>query len=504
MLEYKRIAKNAGFLYIRMLFNLFISLYTSRLILQALGIVDFGIYNVVGGIITMVAFFQSALTNVSMRFFSCELGAKHKQKLKKLFRFYITCFCLLGLASLVLSIPIGLYVVNDILVIPSNRIFAANTIFIFSIMSFVASIVTITFNASIVAHECMSVYAYIGMFQAISKLTIAFILLNVGYDRLILYGVMEVLVSLIVLFIYWLYVKSKFEEYSIKPYWSKEYAKTFFPFVSWNLVGCGVWALNQQGINMLLNIFFNPVVNAARGISVQVTGLTKMFSSSIYFAFSPQIIKNFASGDYDTYRNLLYNSSRYSFFMAWIVSLPVMLNTSFLLDLWLVEVPDVAPRMTILTIIFVLIDVLNEPIWTAVQASGYVQTYQLWGNVIFTMAFPLSYVTLRLGHDCYTPFYVLIILRTIYIFIILLLVKNYIEVQYQEYLLKVIRPIVSVVVICLILCLTSSYLISDDGWIRFISISLISLIVSAFAILFVGMGVNERRFVINKIKSKIK
>lgn len=499
MTDYKRIAKNSIYLYCRMVFSLLISLYTSRVILKVLGFEDFGLYNVVGGILLMIAFFQSSLTNVNVRFFCFEQGKDDLERLRKIFRFSITCYCMIAILVLIIAETIGLWFVNTKLIIPSDRLFAANIIYQCSIVSFLFSLLSIPSNAAVIAHEKMHVFSYIGIFQSTSNLLIAICLQFSTYDKLVLYGSLQTIISFISLFFYTYYAKAYFSEFSLHRYWDKGLFNEMFPYVSWNMVGCAVWSLNSQGVNILINIFFGAIVNAARGIAFQVSNLISIFSLNLYSAFRPQITKLYASGNYEEFQTLIFRSTRYSFFMAWLIALPILYHLSFIMNLWLGKYPPDTIIFTELTIVFVLIDFLNEPIWTAVQASGHLKRYQIWGNFIYVISFPIIFVLFMIGCEAYYSMIVLIVVRFLRFFIILNMVSFVININFMLYMKLVIIPILCVVSISFIGFVPFRIILGYSSLFINVCGMIICCLINGLVVYYYGFDVEEKRLVRSKL-----
>lgn len=483
-----------------MMINVVVSLYTSRLILEALGIVDFGLYNVVGGIIGLITFFQSTLTNVNMRFFSVGIGRNDEHYLRNIYTFSNYLFIMILVAVVVLSESFGVWMVNSWINIPCNRILAANVIFQCSVFSFAISLFSITSNAAVIAHEDMKAFAFVGLFQSFARLGVAFLLLKIYTDRLILYGFAELLIQACAFIYLSLFSKKHYKEFSISIRKNKVLKKEFFPFISWNVFGCFVWALNSQGINLLLNKFFDAAVNAARGFAFQINNLSNMFSSNLFAAFRPQIIKTYSNHEWSAYQKLVCKSSNYSFSLTWLLAIPIIININYLLSLWLKNVPQYTSIFSVLTLIFGLINVFNEPIWAGVQASGLLKRYQLYGNLIFLVAFPLSYVCLRLGADAYFPMLVLVVVRVIYIISVVYIVRQELCINFIDYLRKVIFPCVVMLTISMIVIIP--FVFVSDSLLKLICSTIVSSIANLVLFYLIMLDTDEKRNVSDFIKNK--
>ncbi len=503
----KKIAKNSLFLTVRVLFNLFITLYTSRIILKELGVTDFGLFNVVGGLVGIIGFFQSVLSNVNVRFFSNLIGAKQDYLLRKYVEFCNIFYLLIILIVVFFAETVGVWFINKVLVIPEDRLFACNIVFQSSILIFALSTINVIYNSLIIAREDMHIYSYVGIIQSFGKLAIALGLGLFLYDHLIIYSLLNVLLFVLVLSFSIYYVIKNYSEVSFKMKWNNEIFREFAPFASWNLVGCGVWAMNTQGINILLNNAFDPTVNAARAIATQISNSTKIFAVNTITSFRPQIISSYSEKNYDRYNELIYTSSRFSFYLLWVLALPLMLSLPFVLDLWLIDVPEYAAIFCIYTICFTLVDMLNEPIWSAVQATGFIKKYQLYGNVVFALALPVSYVLVDwLKMSPVSPFIALFVIRLIYFFVLLPVVRRQAKISLTVYFTRVIVNIVVVVVTSLVLSFIGSQLLSylkiEPMLLNLLQVAII-FVSCLVVIVTLGLTKTERKTVLQYIKKKI-
>lgn len=375
---YSKIAKNTMMLYFRMLLNMIVSFYTSRIVLDALGIDDFGIYNVVGGIVVLFTFLNTAMSSATQRFLTFELGKKSGvERLSKVFSTSLNIHVLISFFIVILSETIGLYFLNEFMVIPSERMVAANVVYQCSILSCIMGIMTLPFNAIIVSYEYMDVFAWISIFDVILKLVIAYLLYITFFDKLIVYSVLLFLVTLITSIIYVLYCYKKFPECKYRCVRDRSLFKSMCSFAGWNLIGNFAYICFTQGLNILLNMFFGPAVNAARGIAVQMQGVIGRFAGSFQIAVNPQITKKYAANNMDGMYLLLYKSSKISFFLLFIVSYPIILQTENILNFWLVDVPNYTVSFFRIIICISMIEVLANPLNIGAQATGKVKKYQI-------------------------------------------------------------------------------------------------------------------------------
>ena len=453
----KRIARNTIFLYIRMIVVMGVSLYTSRIVLNALGVVDFGINNVVGGVVTMLAFFTSALTNSTQRYLNIELGRNNIEAAGRVFRSSLLIYIALAFIVFIAAEAIGLWLLHYKLIIPADRMDAASWVLQASIASFCITIIGATFNAAIIARENMKMFAYVGLAEALMRLSIAFAILYAPVDKLKLYAVLFALSSIIVQLSYAAISLSKYPECRLRLLWDKSLVRGLSGFIGWNTFSAAVWVVNEQGINILLNFFFGPVVNAAKAIASQVSGAINGFSVNFFTAIKPQIITSYAADELDYFRQLVFDSNRYSFYLLWTLCLPLLLRMDYVLHLWLGNPPDAATAFCLWTLIHCLVYVFENPFWTATQAIGKLRRYCMIGSSVYLMAFPVSYVLLKLGFPAISVFQVVVLFRIAFIVTVILIVNSYFPLHLGAYARQVLQPIVLV----LVTSLAASYVVSE-------------------------------------------
>jgi O-antigen/teichoic acid export membrane protein len=498
----KRIAKNTMMLYFRMLLTMAVSLFTVRLVLNTLGVVDYGIYNVVGGIVVMFSFLSSTMTSASQRFFAFELGRSDMVQLKRTFSLTITIYAVIAVIVMLLAETLGLWLLNNKLVIPVERMDAANWIYQFSILSFIVTIMTIPYDAAIIAHENMNVYAYMSIIEVLLKLVIVYVLVLFSFDKLKLYACLIFATTCIITFIYRTICKRKYQECSFKFYWDRGLFNTLMRYSGWNLFGATAGILNNQGINILLNMFFGPIVNAARAIAYQISGAVNQFVFNFTTAVNPQITKYYAAGEQQQMMSLVFQSSKLSYYLLFFLSMPVIVETNFILNLWLKETPEYVVLFTRLVVITALIDTLSNPLITAALATGNIKKYQIVVGGMLLLNLPVSYFFLKLGFMPEVTMYVAIVISTICLFLRLQMLKGMVGLSMGDYFKKVIRAIISVSVVAysipVILCFQM-----DESFIRFIIVGFTGAIVSVTTIYFLGLSTNERQFIIQIIKSRV-
>ena len=374
----ERIAKNTVLLYIRTIIVLLISLYSSRMILKALGAVDLGIYNVVGGIVALMVFFRTSLSKATSRFITYELGGKgDSSSLSRIFSSAMTIHVLIAVSAVLLGETLGIYILNNWTDIPEIRQNAAFWVFQCSLVVFCLQIVTSPYESIIIAHENMSVFAYMSILSAILKLLIVFVLLGSSFDRLVLYGVLLAFVDAIILLFYFLYDKRKYPAFRFRFMWDSEYSKKIFSFSGWTLLGSSANAATQQGVGLLFNNFVGLIANTALGFAYQINGALVQFVGSFQTAFNPQVIKLYAQNELTQMHVLMIRASKFSFVLAYMFALPLIFNMSFVLDLWLGDVPQYTVEFCQLILVCCIIDSISGVFNTAITATGEIKGFQI-------------------------------------------------------------------------------------------------------------------------------
>ena len=502
----KRIAKNTLHLYARMLLLLGLSLYTSRIVLATLGVEDFGLYNVVGGIVTMFAFLNAAMGNSSHRFITFSLGKGDIKESRDVFGATCLIHWILAGVILILAETIGLWLLHNKMVIPESRMVAADWVYQFSIIACVISIITVPYNATIIAHEKMGAFAYITILDAVLKLLIVYLIQISSFDKLIFYAALILCVKLLDIIIYLIYCLKNFEEtrnfrVSIKIPQFKEMTS----FAGWSLIGNLAYAGYTQGLNILLNLFFGPAINAARGVAVQIEGAVKGFVVNFQTAVNPQIIKSYAQGDYSRLHTLIFASSKFSFFLLLCMVMPICIESNTILNIWLKEVPQYTALFTILILIISLSEPLRNPIDRANQATGKIRNYQIVEGGLLLLIVPLSYLILKIGGEPYAVFIVQLVVMYSVQVARLFLVCHKIKMSKREYVKRVLIRVTLVTIFSSIIPLVIHFSIPQS-----LVSSIIVIILSVVCVLscsfFIGLTKNERFLVISKIaafKSKV-
>lgn len=493
----KRIAKNTLMLYVRMLFTMAVSLFTSRVILQTLGIEDYGIYNVVGGVITMFTFINSAMVSSTQRYLNFELATGNEEKLKSIFNTSLQIHALIALAIILLGETVGLWFVMNKLVIPETRMTAAMWVYQCSILSCVVGVMSTPYNADIIAHEKMSAFAYISILDVCLKLLIVYLLVISPYDKLIVYAILVLAIQLLIIYIYTRYCNKHFKESLFQWKINRPLLKEMAGFAGWSFWGNLAAILYTQGLNMMLNIFFGPVVNAARAIAVQVQAAVQQFVGNFQMALNPQITKNYASGNLDQMHSLMFRSARFSFLLLFFISLPVILETEFILSVWLKTVPDDAVIFTQIMICISLIYTTANPCVIANQATGKVKVYQMVVGGILLTILPISYTVLKLGAPAYSVFIVHFCVESVAQFSRMYMLRKLINLPMRRYLQNIYIPIVATVAVAVVLPVIVHKQI-ENGWLRFIAVGCTCVVSVGLSAFFIGFTKNERLFFFDK------
>lgn len=496
----KRIVKNTLMLYIRMLFLMVVNLYTTRVILQVLGITDYGIYNVVGGIVAVFSILSQSLSSANSRFINFELGRRNYSRLKLVFSTGVTIQLLLAIIIAVFIEIVGSWFLNYKMIIPENRLFAANWVFQLSIITFCINLISVPYNAAIIAHERMSAFAYISIFEGIAKLAICYLVRISFIDRLITYAFFICLIQLVVRFIYTWYCKKYFEECSFNFVLDKPLMKELFSYAGWNFIGASAAILRTQGSNILINLFVGPIINAAQGIANQINQAFTGFSGNFLVAVNPQITKSYASGDIKYMNTLVNQSSRLSCYLLILLSFPIILNINGVLSVWLKTVPEHASSFASLTLILTIVEAISQPLMTAQLATGSVKYYQISVGGITLLNIPISYVLLKLGYSPESYLLVAITLSVLCLCVKLIIVRYYLQFSILKFIKEVLWNLLLVSTISSVLCSCFNRCLSEG--LLFLLLGVFSnVLISSMVIFFVGCSEKERLMVISKVKS---
>ncbi len=498
-----RIAKNTLFLYIRMLIILSIRLYTSRVVLQVLGISEYGVYTVVGGVVVMFSFLTTALSTAVSRYQTYSLGHDNIKVQQQVFS---TCLSIILIISLILIILIELiapWFLNTKLDIPDGLMNAAQWCLQFSIIAFFFNLFSIPYNASIIAHEKMNAYAYISVFEAILQLLIVSCLIFLKGNKLIWYGAMMAILAIVIRLIYGLYCRKNFQECKYSFSIDKALAKDIFGFTSWSILGNGAFILNTQGINIIMNMFFGVTINAARGIADQVQGAIMQLLLSFTTALNPQIVKSYASGDERYVNKLVCSGAKFSFFLSLLFAIPLELETEFILKLWLGNYPSYAPIFVRLAIIATMIDFLGNTIARAVWATGKVKSYYLLTSCISVLVLPISYIFYKKGFNPQFSYIVFILIYAILIPVRLRILKELMNFSPKQFVAYTIMPLIPVTLLSIIIPVVIRILMTPSVF-RLIIVAIVSISSTTFFAYFIGLTSEERSLLKNKFRHLLK
>lgn len=498
----KRIAKNTIVLYIRMIVMMVISFFTTRVVLEALGVDNYGISNVVGGLVAMFSIISSSLSGSVSRFITFGLGKGDMTALKKTFTTSLNIHIILAIIVVIAIETVGVWFLNNKMVIPADRLIAANWVLQCSVVTFAIGLLSVPYNAAIIAHEKMSAFAYMTIFDAVSRLAIVFCIKYYGGDRLILLAILNVIPTIISQLIYWIYCKRNFEECTYSFTWDKKIFKEISGFAVWNFIGCTAGTMKDQGVNIAINIFTGPAVNAARGIAMQVNSIVSRFISNFTIALNPQIIKDYAIGNLERMHKLIFTGTRFSYYLFMLLSIPIFFEIDTLLYWWLGQVPEHTVLFTRLVLILTLAEIISQTLITAQNATGNIRNYQIVVGGILLLNFPISYLLLYLGFEPETTIVVAIVISQICLAARLCFLRNSVKLPVKEFIKTVYIKVIIVTVISSLLPF-ACYWFMQPSITRFITVCCVSVITSAICIYYVGCNNSERDTIIKNIK-KIK
>ena len=482
-----------------MILIVLINLYISRAILSTMGVSDFGIYVVIGGLVMMFSIMSGSLSTAISRFITFELGRKDISQLKRVFSTSVIVQILISILVVVVGEIVGIWFLNYKMNIPSDRMIAANWVLQCSIFTFAINLINIPYNAVIIAHEHMSAYAYVSIFEILLKLFSVLLLPILPFDMLKSYAVLLLISSVLIRFCYTIYCYKKFEECRVKMIFDKQLVKEMGGFAGWNLIGNSAYLLNTQGVNLLSNIFFGVIVNASRGIATQVEHAISMFVNNFSMAINPQITKSYASGDFKRMHDLICCGSKCSFFLTLFIAIPFLLETEWILKTWLDVVPNYAPTFVRLTIIAVLTTVLSNALVTAMFATGKIKKYQIIVGLTGSLVFPTTWLFFELGYPASSAYIIYAIGYFILLFVRLYLMREMIKLPIMRFTKDVIVKSITVFTIASILPFFIHNLM-EESCLRTIVVSLISSISIFSTIYIIGLEKAEKRYIVDQIK----
>ena len=483
-------------LYVRMLFTMAVSLFTSRVILQTLGIEDYGIYNVVGGIVAMFSVLSGSMSSSISRFITFELGRGELHRLKTVFSTGVNIQLGMSLLVVVVAEAVGVWFLNCKMNIPEDRMVATNWVFQCSILTFVLNLLSVPYNAAIIAHEKMSAFAYISIIEVSLKLVIVYMLTASSFDRLITYSVLFLCVGAMIRFIYGYYCKRHFEECTYHFVYDKAILKSMTSFAGWNFLGNGAYMLNTQGVNILMNMYFGVAVNAARGVATQVDAALKQFVNNFTTAVNPQITKSYAQGDLNNMHKLVCRSAKFSAFLMLFFAVPIILETDTILSLWLKNPPAYASVFLKWIIISSFMDtVLANSLVTSMLATGNIKKYQIIVTTVGCLVFPLSWLAFQLGFEPQVSYILYFIIYSILLFVRLYLLRDMVKLPTMMYVHEVLFKVLPTMAICFaipsILVLTMG-----EGVARLVSTVVLSTMVTSVTVYHFGLNKSEKKYLI--------
>ncbi|MDR0844539.1 MAG: oligosaccharide flippase family protein [Tannerella sp.] len=495
----KRIAQNTMLLYARMLLTMLASLYISRIVLNVLGVEDFGIFGVVGGVVTLFSFLNSAMAGSTSRFLTFEIGRDDDEKLKKTFSSALTVHLLIAGLILVLGETVGWWFLKNKLVIPDGRMYAAIWVYQFSLVSMAISVTQIPYHALILAHEKMSVYAYIEMLNVFLKLGMVYLLLVVHADKLIVYAGLVLVISIIITLIYRLYCYKHYTRCRYRYGWERDVVYPMLSFSGWDLYGNMSTIVRTQGVNILLNLFFGPVMNAANMIAVQVQGAVMSFANNIVTATRPQIVKSYAKGDYQYTCDLVQNTSKFTCLLLLFLSLPLMVEAKYVLTLWLKNVPEHAVTFCIYVLIFNFFATISTVVVGAVHATGNIKRPSLINGSLYVMVLPVSYVAFRFNAQPEIPY----ICNALFVFAGMLsnvyTLKLYVpQFRANDFIVNVLCSVLCISLIAGVFSLAVRHFM-QEGLLRLLSVVFISTLSISISGYFLAMDKYARSLVKRKV-----
>lgn len=501
----KRIAKNTIYLYVRMIFFLLIKLYISRVALQVLGVLDYGIYNLVAGIIVMFSFLNSAMNGACQRFFNIALGENNLVKLKSYFINSVNIHFFIGVGTIILSETIGMYLLNDKLNIPEERMSAAYFTFHLAVASCFMTVLRTPYNAIIIAYEKMSFYAYVSIVEVVLNLAVVFILPIVDYDKLNLYSILMLSISIGILIVYVAYCNINFPVSRYKASFSKSIMKSIMSFSLWSTLSSLGNVVTKQALNIILNIFYGVAINAATAIMTQISAAVYSFIQNFQIAANPQLIQSYASKDFTYLKKLFRATSKISIYLMLYLAFPTMICMDEVLSLWLGKVPEYTAIFCILSFLALLVDALGGPMWTVIHASGRIKRYQTMIFFVRIMNIPLYYVMMYAGLEPYTALYLPIISNVIVIVNGIKLIRQILNLSGKEYFIHVIAPILKVGAISIVIPFLVAFLIHGavPNLVFIFCIYLISIISISISVYFCGLEQHEKSILTEKIIRKI-
>lgn len=495
----KRIAKNTLMLYFRQILIMLVSLYTVRVILNTLGAVDYGIYNVVAGVVTMFSFLSGAMATASQRYFAFEMGRGDEEALKKTFSVTVIVYAILAIIIVLLAETVGLWFINYKLVIPQERIHAARWIYQFSVMTCAVSVMTTPYLSLILSREKMEIYAWMSILEAVMKLLIVYLLNIISYDKLFVYGILLLAVTILNTTVYKIYCRRNFAESRFSFYWNSRTLKEMISFTGWFFFSMFSGTIQAQAVSVLCNIFFGPAVNAAQGIAVKIRSVSDTFANNFSTASRPQIIKNYASYNYRKMFELLYRTCKTTYYLTLIIVVSVIADIDTILRIWLVNVPLHTVNFARLLMIESLVSSVAFAMSSANQATGKVKWYCLTLGSTAIISIPFLYLFLKMGYSPEIIYIVTVLTQVVLTIIRTLFLKNIPGFSFKEVINKVYVPILKVTVPAAVIAWFLKFA-SETTVFLFLGITVRFIMIIAI-IYFIGFSRSERIFILQIFKS---
>lgn len=497
------IAQNTLFLYFRMILKLGIELYTSRVVLDILGVQDYGIYSVVGGVIALLGFFNSAMVSATQRFLSIDIGRNDTEQLNNTFNAALLIHAGIAILVFILAETVGLWFINNKLNIPESRIVATHWVYQFTILTFIVSVLRVPYDSLTMARERMNIYAFIGIIEVVLRLLALYLLVLFSVDKLALYAFLLLLISVLVATVSVSYCRLNFKESRVKRYYNKDYFKALVSYSGWNLIGNMAAVVKGHGINILLNIFLGTIVNAAYGITLQVQGAVSSFVYNFQMALDPQIYKSYARDDIAQMRNLMFQGAKFSFFLTLVIVCPILYNVDFVLELWLKKVPEYTSSFVALTLVNILIECISRPLIAGALATGQIKRYQIIVGGILFLNLPISYVLLYTNLGVASFLYVALCISLVTLLFRLHFLRKMLDLDILLFFKEVGVPILKVSMLGMLLVYFLNTTIGKaNNFMMLAGVAIVDVVILLIVIFLVGLKKTEKEILYKLAKCK--
>ena len=496
----KRLAKNTLFMYVRMGLLMLISLYTSRVVLRELGVEDYCTYNFVGSAVAMFTSLKILFSSSTQRFLNYEMGQGNLDRLQLVFNISIIVHIVISVVFVILVESVGLWFLGSKINVEPDRFFAANAVFHLSVLTAVVSVMTVPYDAIIIAHEKMAFYSYVSIFEGIMRLVIVFLLTYLPFDKLITYAGLQMLVTLLVRFINTTYCKRNFAESHVKRLWDKSYFKKMMSFASWNFLGITSYTLFHNGLNMILNVFGGTVVNAARGVAYQINNVLLQFINNVTVVINPYCVKIWAAGEREKAFKMIFFSSKILFFIQLCLLIPIFYLTPEILQVWLGQIPEYSVVFIRLILVYSLVRSLHPSLDLLFKSCGNIKAYQITEGLLQFLPLILSYFVLKAGGDYYWAFIIVILCEILNMMVVMILAHRIADLNLLQYIGKVIIPCAFLFVISIIVFFSIHG--SLDVWYFKVVDASVVILLEFCLWFFVAIGKWERSQLVNIIKRR--